>query len=327
MSEELTKSIALWVIIPAFCGILLLLIITAVQAVGGRRSTLYRNRKRQLAELHQMITEVRGPSLEVDWMNFKNISDAELDDLLGEHGWQYQGEEITAKSWLLRFELQPSASAGPDSCTRLRTELENAVPSVDGNYLLDTSEYMALDLQQIKRSVNATGWLVASLDHGSARPQMRLARKGSHALSQPDRTFVQGSTPDRLRRDPAVATRAEEIRRTQGFDPLSDRELDHARQRHQYWQKKFNRQVALASLYTIVGGVLLAAFFASDEPDWESGSAYVLLAIPLILLLLAGIAIYKAVRVRKARRVDIGAFLDAYEELNRLAGVDTTPGR
>lgn len=318
MSEELANSIALWIIIPATCGIFVILIITAAGAAGPPRGLVRRRRERQLAELDKVRSEASGQTLKIDWIRFKHLPDSEIRDVLGKYGWRYQGEAITSKSWLLRFGMQPATTAGPDANERLRSELADATPGVDGSYLLDTSHYSSLGLEQVKSTVNSAGWLVAGLEGGSSYPTMRLTRRGATTVPREDRTFLQGASPAELREDPQVAARAKEIQREQGFDPLSGRELNNARERHRYWQKRFNRQVALASLYTIVGGLLLGAFFGSDQLGWDSDAAY-LVAIPLILLLLAGVSTYKAIYLRRARRAEIGRILDAYAELNRLA--------
>lgn len=207
---------------------------------------------------------------------------------------------------------------------RLRAELRESSPNAHGIYLLDLSQYQALSFGEIRQILNREGWQPSENRTESSRVEVALTRLGDTGVPNHDRTFVQGGGPEVLSENPRVAARAEEIRHERGFDPLSGRELNRARERHQYWRKKFNRKVALASLYTIVGGILLGAFFASDEPDWESGSAPVLLAIPVILLLLAGVSIYKSVRVWKARNAEIGEFLSAYGELTRLARVDST---
>lgn len=207
---------------------------------------------------------------------------------------------------------------------RLRAELRDSSPNAHGIYLLDMAEYQALSLEEIGRILHQEGWQPTRHSTQRLRTEMALTRIGDTGLSPSDRTFIQGDGPEQLRQNPHVAARADEIRRERSFDPLSDRGLNKVRERHRYWQKKFNRQIALASLYTIVGGVLLGAFFASDELDWESGSAYVILAIPVILLLLACVSVYKSVRIRKARHAEIGAFLNAYAELSRLARADST---
>lgn len=213
-----------------------------------------------------------------------------------------------------------------EQADRLRGELRTSSPNSHGVYLLDMSQYQELPFEEVGQILHQEGWRPTHHSTQPMRTEIALTRLGETGLSPHDRTFVQGDGPDQLRADPQVAARAMEIQHERGFDPLSERELDRVRERHRYWQKKFNRQVALASLYTIVGGILLGAFLTSDEPDWESGSAYVLLAIPVILLLLAGVSIYKSVRIRHARRTEIGSFLDAYEELNRLARSHSTTG-
>lgn len=214
-----------------------------------------------------------------------------------------------------------------EQADRLRAELRESSPNAHGIYLLDMAEYQELSLQEVGQILHQEGWQSTRHSTQPLRTEIALTRIGETGLSPSDRTFIQGEGPEQLRQNPQVAERADEIRRGRGFDPLSDHELDKVRQRHRYWQKKFNRQVALASLYTIVGGVLLGAFFASDELDWESGSAYVILAIPVILLLLACVSIYKSVRIRKIRHTEIGGFLEAYAELSLMARVEPTSGR
>lgn len=114
MSEELAKSIALWIIIPSFGGIVLYFIITVAGAAGPPRSLVRRRRERQLAELDRVRSEAADRTLEIDWIRLKHLPDSEICDVLGKYAWRYQGEEISSKSWLLRFELQPATTAEPD---------------------------------------------------------------------------------------------------------------------------------------------------------------------------------------------------------------------
>lgn len=206
-----------------------------------------------------------------------------------------------------------------EQANRLHVELRESFPNAHGIYLLDMAEYQQLSFEEVGQILHQEGWQPTRRSTERMRTEIALTRVGETGVPNHDRMFVQGPGPEVLRESPRVAARAAEIRHEQGFDPLSSHELNRARERHQFWRKKANRQVALASLYTIVGGILLGAFFASDEPDWESGSAYVILAIPVILLLLACVSIYKSLRIWRARHAEIGGFLAAYEELDRLA--------
>ena len=211
-----------------------------------------------------------------------------------------------------------------EQANRLHAELRESSPNAHGIYLLDMAEYQQLSFEEVGQILHQEAWQPTRHSAGRLRTEIALTRLGETGVPNHDRTFVQGPGPDILRESPRVAARATEIRHERGFDPLSSQELNRARERHQFWRKKFNRQAAFASMYTIVGGILLAAFLASEEPSWESGSAYVLLAIPVILLLLACVSIYKSVRIWQARHAEIGGFLAAYEELNRLARTDST---
>ncbi|SFP77109.1 hypothetical protein SAMN05421810_103362 [Amycolatopsis arida] len=319
MSEELAREIALWFIIPATLGIAVLLVAPFVKLFGTLLGVPQRRRRKQLAGLERVRVAARGRDLEIDWMRFKELSDGELRAALGKHGWRYVGEELGRKQWLLRFTYAPADAVGSDAHLRLREELAGATLGVDGTYLLDTERYADLELPEIKQAVNSAGWLVAGLEDGGSRPRLRLTRQGTTVLRGPGISFVQGDSPARLRKVPAVVARAAEIQRERGFDPLSSAEWNRVRERHRFWEKRFNRQVLLATFYTIVGGVLLAAFFATRKAEWDEGSTYVILGIPVVLLLLAGLASYKATRIRRRRQADIGDFLAAYQELDQLA--------
>lgn len=128
--------------------------------------------------------------------------------------------------------------------------------------------------------------------------------------------FLNGESPQTLRTDPAVVERAREIERSQGFDPLSEYRLDRARERHAFWGKKFNRQVALAFLYGVVAFILLGVTVAGGVPDGTP--AWFAPAITAVVLALFGIAIVTARRIRKHRAAEIGAFIAASQELNEI---------
>jgi hypothetical protein len=289
--------------------------------IGLPRGVLRRRRERQLVELEQVRAANRGREFEIDWIKYKEIPKSELLDVLGKHGWHYVGEQVGGKSWLLRFSLEPAttseeptATRRPDSRKRLAEELKAAQPGVDGTYLLDSSQYLDLPMDEIGRAVHSAGWKVVRLSPESPRSAVVLTRPGTTTVDFLDGPFAGTSTPAELRQNPRVLARAAEIEREKGFDPLSETELNRARERHKHWVKPFNRQVLLAFLYGFVGLFMLAGTLASAE-----GNTYrVLLAVSLIVLALFAIAALKARLIRKKRRAEIGDILDAYEELRRL---------
>lgn len=321
MLDDIIYSVTLWGAIAITAGAALMLVMSVVpRREGGMRARA--RARRQRPELLELLSKHVGDALELDWVHFKDIPDTTVRQLAAHYGWHYEGEEIGKKSWILRFRQKSAREGESNPGTRLQAELRKADPGHDGYYTLDTSEYEGLGLVEIKEFVQGAGLQVAEVDKSAGRARLRLVRGEQPNYASVDPASPSGAAPGVLRQNRRVAARAEKIRKSKGFDPLSEEELHRVRQREKYWQKKFLSQVVLASFYTIMGGVLLTFLFSGYELDWHEAHAYVLMAIPVILLLLGGIAVYKAVRARKGRRVEVGEFLDAYEELNRIAALD-----
>jgi hypothetical protein len=310
MSEELANTVTLWVLLPSMAVLVLVL---GAQAVGTPRGVRKRRRERQLADLEQ-VRAAAGATLEIDRIRYKEIAKDELLERLGSHGWHQVGEQIGEKAWLLRFSLDPTAEQRPDSGRRLAEELANAEPSADGSYVLDTTRYGDLKMEEIGRAAKSAGWKIERATAETPRSNIVLSRPGSTTVEFGDGPFAGSSAPAELRGNPAVRALASEIELKEGFDPLSVSVLDRARERHTYWAKQFNRQVLLAFLYGFVGLFLLAGSFASTA----GSSFYLLLGISLIVLALFGVAVLKAVLIRKRRRAEVGGVLDAYERLRRV---------
>lgn len=321
MSEELANAIALWILLPSLA---LTVLVVGATALGTRRGVRARRREEQIARLDQAAAERRGrqQNFEIDWVRYREIPKAEIITMLGKHGWSYRGEELGDKAWVLRFDLVPAEAHGnvreTTSQHRIATELQAAEPDVRGQYRLDTSQYGDLSQAEIRTAVEAAGWSVTGTDPASAGGVLLLSRLGVTTLTNGDGPFVEGVAPAELRGDPAAVARAEEIKREKNFDPLSPEQLNWARERHKHWAKRVNRQVGLAFFYGIFGLIILFGTLGSFEPG-DGSRFYVMLAIAVVLLLLFGVAVLKAVLVRRKRRVELGEFLDAYGELNALA--------
>ncbi|WP_116050381.1 hypothetical protein [Amycolatopsis palatopharyngis] len=314
MSDELLNTITIWIFVPSMTVIVLVQLSLIIGPTRGHRR---RRRVRQLERLEQVRAAHQGQDLEIDWIDYKEIPKSEILDVLGKHGWQFVDEQIGGQSWLLRFSLQPASRRMPDSRKRLHEELAAAKPDVEGRYHLDTNEYLDVPMAEIGRAIRSAGWNVEHLSPESPRSAAVITRPGTVTTSYSGGPFAGTSTPDELREDPVVAARAAEIEREKGFDPLSQVALNRARERHNHWAKKFGRQVRLASFYWLVGPILLLATLATQRPGKDE--FLVMLVISLIPIVLGGIATFKAVRIRRARKAEIGDVLAAYTELDNLS--------
>jgi hypothetical protein len=290
-----------------------LVLLLGAQVAGTPDVVRRRRRQRQLAELEQVRADT-GSRLEIDWLRYKELPKQELLERLGKYGWHHAGDQVGKNSWLLCFSRDPATPERPDPRQRLGDELARAQPDADGSYRLDSSQCAELQMNEVVRAAQSAGWEVERLSAESPRGGVVLTRPGGVRVDSTDGPFVGTSTPAEMRGNPAVLARAREVERDKGFDPLSETQLNRARERHRHWAKQFNRQVLLAFLYGFAGVFMLVGTVLSAG----SGNFYLLLAISVIVLALCGIAITKATVIRKRRRAEVGDVPDAYEQLRRL---------
>lgn len=328
MSPETHDTLVTWLCAPSF--VIVLVIGVWSYAVSPRRTSA-RRYGRESETLRAKAREAQGlGTFQLDWLDYKQLTKAELTDICAEYSWSYSQQDITHKGWLISFVPYAGCGAGESAdaaaAGRLQCKLQEETPNAYGRYVLDISSYRQLPLLEIFGVAREAGWEVVDGSSASWRSEITLARPGHTALTSSAGSFVGGSSPEQLRNNPKVVSRAVEVKQSQGFDPTSERTVERARQRHQYWQKKFNRQFGLMFLYAVLGVVFLAALFGGGAFDEYEEAAYVLVVLPIIFLLLAGIAGWKAMRVLRARKAELGDFYDTYEELNRIADDDSHPG-
>ncbi|MBQ0926550.1 hypothetical protein [Saccharopolyspora endophytica] len=153
-----------------------------------------------------------------------------------------------------------------------------------GCYHLDTSQYAVLSLTDIGMAVNAAGLTVVRTIPNSAGRMLVLAHPRTTTLSPSDGPFAPKSG-------------------------LSPQELNWARERHKVWAKKFNRQFGLTLLYGVVDVIILLGALNSFEPA-DGARYYASLGIAMIMLVLFGIAVLKAIDARRKRWEEIGHLLE-----------------
>lgn len=266
--------------------------------------------------IQRVFPQANGQSWRVDWMRYRTVPKERIVALANRHGWHHVGDEIEGRSWWLLFDKNPHSAVREaqrnDPHRRLAAELAAAVPDAKGHYVLDTAPYGDLGDATLERAVAQTGW--------ESRPglgsNLVLSRRGTTTAEYKHGPFLEGESPQTLCTDPAVVERAREIEQTKGFDPLSGYALNRARERNAFWAKKFYRQVGLAFLYGFLGPFLLAVTIAGDLPDGEP--TWIAATITAIVLLLFAIAFVKAWGIRRRRAAEIGAFITAYQELNKI---------
>lgn len=258
MSDELLNSIALWIAISTFAAIVGFLVMIVVHVLFPRPGTVERRRERQRTALDKLRSETLEDELEIDWFDFRDLTEGEIAKRLRHYNWEFRSEEITRKSWFLRFTRGLASAAAADRAGH------------------DTTGEDASVQQQAPQQ---------------EPPKERLA--------------------DSAR----VASRAAKYRAHKGFDPSSEKQIRQARERDEQWQRKLNRQVLLASVYTIVLFILLAFLLSADSAWYDNSGSYVVVAIPVIVGLLDAIAVYKAARIQTARRADTRPILRARQDL------------
>ncbi|MGH3466228.1 MAG: hypothetical protein ACRDQF_00665 [Thermocrispum sp.] len=323
MSDREMNILAIWLMVPSFVVIFAAMI---VARLGASQGTRRRRRATQLANLTSIVEGSRtaGSALTIDWVAHRELGKSELINLVGKHGWHHQSQEITKQGWMLTFIREPQTAAhavrdsGPHN--RLAAELAAALPDASGRYVLETAKYMDLSLEEIGRAVAGSNWRVVRSSPGSPRSSIVLARPGTTTAEFRHGPFVDCDSPEALRKNPAVVSRAAEIQRTKGFDPLSEHELNRARERNKHWGTKFNRQVGLAFLYFWVALLGFGVTFGGGVRDGHDPWIY--LTITLIISALFVMAVIKAWSIRKMRKQEIGYFLDAYRELDALHRYD-----
>ncbi|MEY7970457.1 hypothetical protein AB8O38_00495 [Saccharomonospora xinjiangensis] len=312
MTEETANTIALWLLLPSMAVVI---VIVGVRAWGVPFGVRQRRRAEQLKTLRE-LARTPGSTLEFDWQCCRNIAFAELRRELGRRGWRFVDEEVTPTAWLLRFSNEVGEPVdNTKSRQALRAELSTATLNADGFYLLDTSRYGDLTSGEIARIVHDSGWRKSGKAPIVRGEVARVTQSGTTIVSTAQDPFAGASVPDELRTDPEVLARAAEIAREKGFDPLAPQVLEHARDKHRAWGKRFNRQAALAFLYGFVGVFL----FAGSVVTAEGERFYLLLTVSLVVLALFVLTVVKASTIRRKWREEIGPILDAYEELRALA--------
>lgn len=148
------ETIALWIVIPSSALLVLLALFTVFGMPSG---AIERRKNQQLTELKESLSTARG-FLEIDWMNYKYMSQQYILDVLQDNGWQYIDQAIDNNSWWLRFSSasQKSAQLAPD--VRLREELANAALDSQGRYRIDLTDYEILSRADLQRIIQSSGW-------------------------------------------------------------------------------------------------------------------------------------------------------------------------
>lgn len=306
-----------------------LVIITLRVREPGRSSV--KEQRRHIAELERFIASQADNSLQVDWMRYKAVSKASLVDLANNRGWHLVSDDTTGRSWILKFRRDQHAAVANSRVNqphkRLAAELVSAIPNAAGRYILDRSRYISIALPDITSAATAANWQI--IESGS--DDLVLARPGTSTAELNHGPFPNGEAPSTLRQSPQVLERAREIERTKGFDPLSEHNLNHARERNKAWGKQFGRQALLAFFYGFVALIMLAITFGGSIPDGTGH--WISLAVTGTVIALFAVALVKARLIRRKRRAEVGGFLSAYEELNAIyrqersgqSGADRSP--
>ena len=107
MSDAALETLALWLIIPAVVILAALGVIS--YGISPRRVRTGRRDKQVLrlrSEFQGMAANQGTP--EINWLDYKDLTKAELKDIAAEHSLQYMDQEITSAGWLVRFSTAQS---------------------------------------------------------------------------------------------------------------------------------------------------------------------------------------------------------------------------
>ncbi|WP_154663667.1 hypothetical protein [Saccharomonospora iraqiensis] len=101
MSDAALETLGIWLFVPSLA---LIFVLAVVQRNQVSRSSDPVRRQQQRKRLTTVAREQhdRG-ELVIDWIAFRDLSRADLTEVLGKHGWHYRRQEITGREWRLVF--------------------------------------------------------------------------------------------------------------------------------------------------------------------------------------------------------------------------------
>lgn len=300
--------------IALFASSLLVLVAFRVRPERPSQTTRAKHRR----DVQQCISNAAGQELRIDWMSYRGVPKERIVALANKHGWYHIDDDISGRSWFLEFNKDHHSAVRSaqvnEPSERLASELATATPDAKGRYVLDTSKYAELSETLIEQAVISAGWQTV---HTSYNDLLVIARPSTTTAEFESGPFLDGESPETLRSDAAVMDRAHVIKQMKGFDPLSEHELNRARERNEYWSKPFARQVRLVFFYAILGMSMLGITLSVGIPDDHPAKWAVPVTTVVVFALLA-IAVTKARIIRKKRSSEIGDVITAYRELQEI---------
>lgn len=320
MTDAQFNAISLAVLIPSLVVIVL---VSAGTIIGPPAAVVSRQRRRQRLSLAEAAQEATGDELRFDWMRYKHMSKQQILDVTAKYGWVYVEQWQRNRSWILRFARreavdgptqasQPS-QVPPNPQQRLVNELATASTGRTGLYRVKTYEYAEVDTHELERIVVAAGWHITRRVSQSQGELLVLTRSGTSPIHVRAVPGVGNASINQYRDNNAVSRRISEMINRRGVDPLSDAELDRVMSREKHWEKRSIWARVLLVVGVCVGPAVLLVNLRASGVAFQVG-----LAIGLAFLVLGAAAMLWYRIVRRRRRDDIGAELEAYTEIADL---------
>lgn len=113
MSDATLETISIWLFAPS------LAVIAAVAIVSYTKSPRRTHPGRRSKQIESLRSQLQSSTSNqampcINWLDYKELTKAELKDIAAEYSLQYVDQEITSAGWLVRF----STSQGTDDENR-----------------------------------------------------------------------------------------------------------------------------------------------------------------------------------------------------------------
>ncbi|RJQ77617.1 hypothetical protein D5S17_14385 [Pseudonocardiaceae bacterium YIM PH 21723] len=168
----------------------------------------------------------------------------------------------------------------------------------------------------VREEIEGARWLLLlSSDRSRANPVLDTAEELAFAeAGGVTQIQVIGASLAELREQPELVRRAREIQRESGFDPLSARLISLVGYRQAEWRGRLGNESVLAVWSGLLALGLLTLALLIPDP------AVLWVAVPVgpVCLLFTGWILARYVRYLRVRRRELGRYLDALRELNRM---------
>lgn len=191
--------------------------------------------------------------------------------------------------------------------------LENAQADIGGTTRISMADIPRDSWRECRDIVTAHGWRFHTPEYENRVPYWVLSRPDVTPVSRRDPYFLKGPALADLRAYPEARAMAEQVKREQGVDPLSDAALNEARDQH---LRLYRKAVRYAGIAFVAGMALLVVLLVGLRQLAHGGAATLTLGAVSLVLLVAFIGGWVvAARTLRARRDAVRAFTEGYERV------------